>query len=447
MDIEGGARGIGAIRIPDGPGRPGTPGTPDALGRIVHADAMLGAYAADRLRNIERLHREAIAAAAAGPGMRHELVHRSVRLELAAALRITERGAAMLLDRADVLVNRYPAALAALASGAITEQHADLFTAAMERLTGHQRELHADRALERAEVLATGAYRRWLARLVETVTAPTLTERHEHALARRMVTVLSEDDGMGTLSVHGPLVEVHATYDRLTRMAKKLGAREDESRTRDQLRADALFDLLLDGEVTAHPEAVRGIRAEVVVTVPALSLLDDTEAVTAPATVQGVGPIPIDRARVLCGGAAGWMRVLTHPETGTVLSVGRTRYRPPASLARLVRWRSDRCLAPGCAMAANRCDIDHSVPWEEGGATAAWNLGPLCRGHHTMRHHGGWRITQLDGGVIEWISPLGRVYLVEPERRTPAFRPDPGSTDVPVLVDDAGSTAVDPPPF
>jgi hypothetical protein len=53
--------------------------------------------------------------------------------------------------------------------------------------------------------------------------------------------------------------------------------------------------------------------------------------------VEGIGPIPLPVARELAGGAAGWTRVLTHPETGMVLSVGRDQYRPPAALARLVK--------------------------------------------------------------------------------------------------------------
>ncbi len=45
--------------------------------------------------------------------------------------------------------------------------------------------------------------------------------------------------------------------------------------------------------------------------------------------VEGIGPIPVDRARELAGGAEAWTRILTHPETGMVLSVGRAQYRPP----------------------------------------------------------------------------------------------------------------------
>ena len=217
----------------------------------------------------------------------------------------------------------------------------------------------------------------------------------------------------------GPAVEARAEYDRATAIAKVILAQEGETRTLDQIRADVMADLLIEGTTTAHPAEARGIRASVVVTVPALALLEqDDEAVAAsgsdPATVEGVGPIPIAKARELCGADATWMRVLTHPETGMVLSVGRTQYSPPASLKRLVKWRADRCMGPGCGMPASRCDVDHTLAWEHGGDTALENLAPLCRGHHMVKHHGGWRLRQVpgSGGAVEWTSPTGRRYVV-----------------------------------
>ena len=90
-----------------------------------------------------------------------------------------------------------------------------------------------------------------------------------------------------------------------------------------------LCDLLIEGSTASHPSEARGIRATVAVTVPALALLDGDVHSAEPAVVEGIVPIPLDRARELCGGAEGWMRILTHPETGMVLSVGRGQYRPP----------------------------------------------------------------------------------------------------------------------
>src|SRR3546814_11863761 len=83
---------------------------------------------------------------------------------------------------------------------------------------------------------------------------------------------------MAWLLISLPAVEARAVHDRVTAMAKVLAVEEGEQRTLDQLRADVVADLLIDGEVGAHPDAARGIRATVAVTVPALALLNDEPA-------------------------------------------------------------------------------------------------------------------------------------------------------------------------
>jgi hypothetical protein len=345
----------------------------------------------------------------------------------------------------------------------------------LDAATPPVRDRVSGRAVQLAEELPVGSFRRALRRLIETEESATLTQRHEQALAERRVVIEPAGDGMAWLHALLPAVEAHAIHSRLTAMGNTItgrhtrdsrnhddttqlddtaGAHDDTSgavpdpagavvdgRTLDQVRADVLCDLLIEGTMTGHPAEASAIRATVAVTVPALTLLteDDTTRHAAglpPATVEGLGPIPLSVAKQLCGNAeVGWMRVLTHPETGIVLSVGRTRYRPPASLRHLIRWRADRCMAPGCTIPAHRCHIDHNIAWEHGGPTALTNHAPLCQGHHTIKHHGGWTIQHLPdhGGALLWTSPTGRKYLVKPERPVVAFTPagPPGESAAP----------------
>lgn len=408
---------------PDPP--PGADRAPDAVDRVVEVETMMAVLAAQRLERVEAMRREALEVAATLGVASTDVVERGIRLELAAALRATESAAGELIARADALVNRFPVMLAALRGGRTTERHTEIFARAMAAVESEFHAVVVPRAVALAEVEAVGTFRRSLARLIETVRAQTLDARHREALRQRRVHVEQGEEGMAWLSAYLPAVEAHAIHGRLTAMAKAIVADEDECRTLDQVRADLVGDLLIEGESDAVPESARGIRATVVVTVPALALLSEELPPGAePASVEGIGPIPHARARELCGGAADWTRVLTHPETGIVLSVGRDRYRPPPELRRLVRWRAERCMAPGCAMPASRCEIDHSIAWQHGGRTALWNLCPLCKGHHRVKHHGGWTVRQVagSGGALEWISPTGRRYVVEPERRVPVFR-------------------------
>lgn len=395
---------------------------PDALDRVVEVADMIAVFAAQRFVRIDAMRREALDDAAVTGRPITDVVERSLRLELAAALRVTEHAAGGLLAQAEALVHRYPSVLDSLAHARITERHADVLVEALDAIEPGYRDEIVARGLALAENEPLGVYRRSLRRLVDAVRSAGLAERHEAALAARRVVVELAEDGMAWLSALIPAVEARAIHTRLTAMSKVIVADEQGARSLDQVRADVFGDLLVDGMTDAVPAEARGIRAVVAVTVPALALLDDGGHERGGATVEGVGPITASRARELCGGAHGWMRVLTHPETGMVLSVGREQYRPPPALRRLVRWRADRCMAPGCGIPASRCEIDHTVAWEDGGATALDNLAPLCKGHHTVKHHGGWRVRQLDGGgALEWTSPAGRRYVVEPERRVPVF--------------------------
>lgn len=402
------------------------PPVPDDIDLVTESTNLMAVFMAEQYERIDRARRRALADGERYGGAIAEVVVRSVRLELAAALHVGESQMQTMMEMAEALVHRYPPVLESLRDARITMGHVNVFVSLIDVLEDDVRERIVSRALEIAEASTPGAFRRALRKLIEAEQAPTLTERHEDALKRRRVVVENAEDGMAWLHTYGPAVEVHAIHGRLTAMGKAITQQPGETRTLDQVRADILGDLLIDGDTSAVPATARGIRATVVVTVPALSLLADEHPADAdPAVVEGVGPIPHGRARELCGGSKDWMRVLTHPETGMVLSVGRDRYQPPKMLYDLVKWRADRCMGPGCGMPASRCEVDHTLAWIDGGTTSLDNLAPLCKGHHTIKHHGGWRIRQVpdSGGAIEWTSPSGREYVVQPERRVPVFRP------------------------
>jgi hypothetical protein len=412
------------------------PPVPDPIDLVVESQALMSVRAAEHYVRVESMRQDALADAERHGYQLTDLVERGIRLELACALRVTEHAAGMLIAEADALVNRYPTVLDALGGARITQRHAVVLAEALDSVEAGFRGRLLPPALDLAEGLPVGTFRRKLRALIETVRASTLTERFENAVTARRVVIEHTGDGTGALHWFGPMVDIRAGYDRLTAQAKTLANRDGDTRTMDQLRSDIAGDLLITGDTTLLPAAARGIRATVAVTVPALALLDGDTTAHGVATVEGIGPIPIDTARELAGSAKSWMRVLTHPETGIVLSIGRTKYRPPADLRRAARWRSDTCVGPGCGMLASRCDLDHNIAWEHGGQTAIWNHAPLCKGHHTIRHGTQWPIEQLSdsGGVIRWTSPSGRTYLVEPERRTPTFTP-------------ATARSTDPPPF
>ncbi|TFB49519.1 HNH endonuclease signature motif containing protein [Cryobacterium tagatosivorans] len=195
----------------------------------------------------------------------------------------------------------------------------------------------------------------------------------------------------------------------------------EEPRTLTQLRADVFRDLLLDtgcGEAgwtgAGCTETAGGLRPNLLVTVPMLTLLGVTEE---PGNLDGYGPIDPDTARALAAKCPSCVRILTHPETGAVLSVGRDRYTIPGSLRTMLQVRDGTCRHPGCSRAASRSDIDHGLDWAFGGRTDHNNLAHLCPASHALKHEAGWKVSQAtDGtGTLTWTTPTGHTYVTEPE--------------------------------
>ena len=200
-----------------------------------------------------------------------------------------------------------------------------------------------------------------------------------------------------------------------------------DTRTLDELRADILADLLLATDPVAHnigPTGLAAIHATVQITVPVLGLIDD--GVRDPfeiSVLDARSPVDPETARLLAANAPGFDRILTHPISGAVLAVD--RYRSTEELRRHLRVRDEHCRFPGCRNA--RAQMRHR---SHDRSRARWrqppppNLAHLCRRHHTLKHQTAWTVTQRHGGVLEWTSPIGRVYTDTPVS-TVAFAADP----------------------
>jgi hypothetical protein len=342
--------------------------------------------------------------------------------ELAAALRISERDATRLAAESESLVNEVPSALEVLREGRISYRHAAVLVDQAWSLPTEARGPFADAVLPHAERLSVNSFARAARRHREAAHPESPAVRRQTAFERRSVSVEAAHDGMAWLSAYLPAEQAIGIDDRLDRIAAALRS-PDEPRTFAQLRADAFAELLLDGDVDRADgsHVGRGIRPQVHVTVPVISLLGQSDE---PATLEGYGPIDVETARRLAGESTGFTRILTHPETGAVLSVGRKKYAVPRELRRALRFRDETCRMVGCDRRAASCDLDHTADWQYGGATGIDNLANLCRRHHRLKHQTGWAMTQRGGGVIEWTSPTGRLHTTAPTRRLNA-RPTP----------------------
>ncbi|MEX5631611.1 HNH endonuclease signature motif containing protein [Parafrankia sp. FMc2] len=223
--------------------------------------------------------------------------------------------------------------------------------------------------------------------------------------AERRVRVSAGEDGIGRLTTVMPVDEAEACFRRVDRIARGITARgvDSDERTIDQIRADVVVDLL-----TGRGEHAAPLACEIQVLVPVTALLGTTST---PGEIPGIGSIPAAVAREMANRPGStWRRILTDPR-GRLVEVADRRHPSPAQ-ARHVRARDQTCRHPGCRRPAVSCDLDHTVPYAQGGPTRTCNLGPLCERHHGGRHRGGWKICQPRPGVFQWTTGLGHSVTV-----------------------------------
>ena len=89
-------------------------------------------------------------------------------------------------------------------------------------------------------------------------------------------------------------------------------------------------------------------------------------------------------------------------------------YQPGRALRHLIEIRNPACTAPGCRRPADRCDLDHVTPYDQGGKTCECNLGPACRHDHRRKQTPGWTLTTPAPGTLTWTTPGNRSYTTTP---------------------------------
>lgn len=459
--------------------------------------ASMEAYCAAGKRRAaaELARREAMAAGLAGvQGLGFTVADPNIAAdELSLRLGISRRAAKRLVASGRLMGGAGIPTGEALASGELDAWKADLILEAIAELGADAALAVQDRVLPKARHLGQGRLRRELAAAVAAVDPTDFEERcAEAARSRRVDRPRALPNGMASLTAVLPAAEatqVYRTLDAAARSAKTCG---QETRTMDQLRADALALLatsaLATGWVGPAPTAeprdetqtrmrigrIGGMSAHIKVVVPYTTLMDGTgppdprppdhhdgsgagglpaRQVPVPdalafAELEGYGPIPTAVARALAAGSSTWARLVLDPIDRTVLEVSRKRYQPPESMARLVRAAQPYCAQPSCSVASDGADLHHRIPWPVG-ATSVWNLDPGCRRDHLLLTHAGWRYEQHEGpgNARTWTTATGHVYshgLDDVVTMHGKHGPPPPSRTVRQRVSDQGDAS---PPF
>ena len=380
------------------------------------------------------------------------------REEIAAALRISPNTAQHRIDTANLLVHHLPETTRALADGSISTAHANVIARESAPLIygGAAKSVIAKieaKALASSEFSTPNQIAIAIRKAVAQAAPQELEERFVSARQERKVICYPERDGMATISAlltaPDARLVMRSIELRIREMSgggagKELNSggrnaagneidRDDRGRNADQRRADAFVEYFMQSESSsdsrstdkngassneidsATPSAGKNLEnvkhknsamtINVIVDLPTLLGLAEN-----PAELSGYGAIPASLARELAASHQ-WRRFITDPVTGELLDVGRDRYQPTQALADFIIARDRTCRFPGCRRAAELSDIDHAIPWEEGGRTTPDNLGALCRRHHRLKTHGGWKIVSNADGSCTWTSPYGKEYV------------------------------------
>lgn len=365
------------------------------------------------------------------PGEITSEIDQAEREEVATALRISPTSAQNRIDVARILVNHLPQTCLALAHGDISPIHATVIareTAPAIRDGVPEQLLAAieTAAIAHAEFHTPGQVGKKVRTQLAQLNPQEFEEIAQIARANRKVSCYEERNGVSTVVAILPAEDAQIVMRALesfiakqenSRLNSSVGARGDldidnaqsDERTMDMKRADALTQIAELSLITSNEDTAahrRPFTVNITIDLPTLLGLKEN-----PAQLAGYGPIPAQIARELAMDSK-WKRFITDPITGALLDYGRESYEPPQALVDFVIARDRTCRFPGCRSSATRADIDHAIPWEQGGKTSADNLGLLCRRHHRMKTHGGWHLVSHSDGSCDWTSPQGKKFHV-----------------------------------
>ncbi|MCV7198571.1 HNH endonuclease signature motif containing protein [Mycobacterium angelicum] len=338
--------------------------------------------------------------------------------ELAAALRISQGLAASQVRYARALRERLPRTGAVFIAGEISYL--------VFRMIVYRTDLITDPAVLAAvdAQLAVGVGR-WpsmskarlagqVDKIVAKADADALRRRTQRQHDEREIVIEDRLEG-GISEIRGQLAtpDARALDQRLNALAATVC--EHDPRSHAQRRADALGAVAADATRLrcrcARADCAAGKRpaaSPVVIHVIAEQATLDGMS-SAPASLLGADGLIT--AQLITELAASAKQVpLIHPRD----AAPEPHYTPSKALADFVRCRDLTCRWPGCDQPATNCDVDHTIPYAQGGPTHASNLKCYCRIHHLVKTFWGWTEQQLPDATLILTSPTGHTYVSTP---------------------------------
>jgi hypothetical protein len=424
------------------------------LAYIARTDAVTALVAAKRLDAV-------VALVGVVPKLSHtKNVH--LEQELALTRRTSTTSAGLEIERARALSQMFGGFATALAAGEISHSHVAILVEKC-RVVADPDILTAIEVLvlPKAKRLPPGKFAAQVSRAIAKLD-PNAAARRKEARKTRDVWFRTADDGMGLLTIHGPVETVRAAFDRITDDGRALQlarggaaavADGDEDARAGACRADAALARLLgethlDGSVTFDPSHA-DITLDVVMTEASITAGEDGLALV------NDEPVPASVARDYARFAKAWRRALVDPVTGHLIDHGRKVYLPD-DLRRYVLARDGACVGPVCSTKhRSRLQLEHGIPFPQGPSSTT-NCRIWCTTDHQLKTEGHLDITDLKpDGSATWLTRFGQRIEIPPrpflDTPPPPGEP-PTSTDADAArphpdADDRPPPELDEPPF
>ena len=305
----------------------------------------------------------------------------AVGAEVAAAFRISPAMAGSYLRYALAMRERLPRVAALFRAGDIDLRLFQTLVYRTDLITDEQvlTAVDAELALKvpRWPSMTRGRLAGQVDKIVVKLDADAVRQRQQRQNDREVW--IGDLDG-DTSEIHGSLFtpDAHALEKRLEALAATVC--QHDPRSRQQRRADALGALAAGADRLGcrcgRPDCAAGTRpaaGPVVIHVIAEQTTLDGRG-DAPGSEVGADKL-ITPQLVAQLAASAKLVPLIHPGDAPP----EPGYVPSKALADFVRCRDLTCRWPGCDRPAAHCDLDHTIPYANGGPTHASNLKCYCR--------------------------------------------------------------------
>ncbi|HVU71334.1 MAG TPA: HNH endonuclease signature motif containing protein, partial [Mycobacteriales bacterium] len=196
------------------------------------------------------------------------------------------------------------------------------------------------------------------------------------------------------LWMQGPAEQMALIAARLA-AATAVPRTEQDPRTMPQRRYDTILDAI-SAKTSVFVDLVGYANPDGTISLPAL---------------PGIGDLDPDQlGRLVTGGTLRFHNPQVKPPATDA-------YAWTAAQRRYVCARDRVCRFPGCQVPAERCELDHVIPFQPDGSRGATDVDNglcVCKRHHRVKHQPGWKIQLFDDNTVVWTSPTGHTTTDQP---------------------------------